>query len=170
MRMRLSIIAICSGALLLGFSAAACNSDGEALSLEEYFERVDELDQERTDASDELDEGAAEIGDDDVDAIIDYFRSYVDVFEDFTDGMDDLDAPDEAADAHDEAVSNLRDGIDSLRDTLGEMEDVDSADDLFAIIEDADSSGLDAANAACVELIEIASDNGIEVDLNCEDE
>jgi hypothetical protein len=158
--------------LLLGplfvalFLVVACGDDGGgSVSLDVYFQRLEELDQTFSDNTDELDNQIEQS--EDVDEVRGWMEETVTEFETFLDGLRDLDAPEEAADAHERAVSGLEEFIPKLSEGVDSVSDVDSLVELFAPFNDLDQTGLERAREACLDLEQIALDNDIEVDLDC---
>jgi hypothetical protein len=168
------MIGICVAAVaVIGVAAApGCNGNGEALTIEEYFEQLEDLESEADERSNEIEDDFNSAFEDaeDLDDVRDDFQDFIDqqeeVFQDFFDGVQDLNPPEEVEEAHDEIVEafeGLLDEIDGLRDAI---DDADSFEDL-------DTPDFDQADErlteACTELQELAADNDIDVDLNCED-
>ena len=163
------------GSLMLtfGFVAAACGDDGGggALTLGEFFQRVQELDDEfesRTDELDsqfnELDEGSS------VDDAVDLLEQQVALVEEFIDGLADLEPPDEAADLHAEAVDAGRDVEDAFNGLLDQAQDAGSIDELFGTFESGEFDEVFARfEQVCLDAEQLAADNGITVDFDCEE-
>ena len=165
--------------LALGTVAAACGGGGgNKLTLEEYFQKLDSV-QEQADATFATQE--ASTGEPSQDAsgeelaafLRDNVTSSADVLRDAAADVNDLEPPDEVADAHSDIAAAINDLVaafddlaDSVPDTLtpAELEqgtffnstELNAADEQFV--------------AACNALEQIASDNGITVDLACEEE
>jgi hypothetical protein len=153
----------------LGAFASACTEDGSALSLQEYFERVSELDNEQREASNDIEDELDGLGEDaTVDQVADLFDEQIDVVRDFREGLDDLDPPDQAADAHDEAVESLGAALEQFESFIEDFRGADSIEDAFARLEAVEFDELERSNDACRDLEEIAADNDIEVDFDCE--
>ena len=162
-------LALLAGLLLvLGMAAGACTDGAKALTLEEYFQKLDELDDEFNSAGDAID-GQIE-GAQDLDEIKDLMDEQVTVFDDFIGGLEDLDPPDEVQQPHDDAIEGLSDFRDELSAAVDEAEDATTVDQAFEAFEDLDFTGIEQANAACLELEQIAADNSITVDLDCEED
>lgn len=166
----LAVIAV----VAFGPVASGCGDDGggDKLTLEEYFEKIDELDNEQQTASDRLNSEVEELGEDaSPDDVADSFQKQVDLLEDFTDDLDDIDPPDEVQDAHDEVVSALRDAPAEFESLIDEFREADSIEEAFGAFEDSDFSAIEKADEGCRDLEAIAADNNIDVDLDCgEDE
>jgi hypothetical protein len=161
---------IAATALMLAGFGLACNDDGSALTVEEYFEKVAELDDEMETKSNAIDERLEALGDDEFEEARDLFEEQTDVFATFVDELDDLNPPSEVEDAHDDAVSGLRSFAESSRDGVDRLQDVDSFEEAAQIFEDVDRSGLERLDAACIKLEKVAADNDIETDLGCDAE
>jgi hypothetical protein len=167
-------------ALLLALStvAGACGGDGE-LTLEEYFQQVDVVlgqTGERLDVVGELVEGVTPDSTDEefLDALREWLPEMATVLGEGIDGMENIEPPAEAEEAHEEwlAASALVEAV--SQDLLDELEEVETADDLEDFVArvyepefaEASERGLEA----CLGLQGIADANGIDVDLECEEE
>ncbi len=170
-------------ALLLAFGAiaAACGGDGDGgggeLTLEEYFQRVEELDtalQAGEAALDEqMEEDLASVTDeqDALDLVIDGFEAQLGNFEDFVDDLDRLDPPAEVEDAHNEAVAAQRDFLALFGDILGQLGDSDSFDAVDALFgTDEFAAAEERATQSCLAVEQIGVSNGFDVDLDCGEE
>ncbi len=171
------------GALLLGLVAlsAACGDGGEALSLEEYFQRLDAI-QEDVDARFE------EQGDDEdpfdpdapleerVDALTGGLQDSKAILEDAVEAVQGLDPPAEVEDAHDEFVAALLGflpSFDDFRDRAADVESESDLEELFSSLDEGSQEFQEAGerlDAACLAIQAIADQNNIAVDLNCEEE
>jgi hypothetical protein len=145
-----------------------CKNGGGALSLEEYFQLLDELDNEFSTASDSVDSQIEAT--EDLDEIRGLMDDQVANFDDFIDGLEDLEPPEEASEPHDEAIAGLSDFRDELSAALDETDSATTIDELFAPFDDLDYSSLERATAACLALEQIGADNGITVDLDCDED
>ncbi len=169
------------GALLLVLStvAGACGGDGE-LTLEEYFQRIDVLGNDFEDdtnrLSDEFGEAAQEVTTEE--ELIEPFRDFFDrlgaLAEDFIADLESIDPPPEVEDAHNEIVAAQAEGLELLEElneraqlveSISDMEDL-SAEFAGPVFTDVS----DRSEQACLGLQAIADDNGIDVDLECEEE
>ncbi len=159
-------------ALAVAGLAMGCSDDGGGeLSIEDYFEKLEALDDEQQAASDELDKELDDLGDDvSTDAFADTFEKQVKLLETFADDVDDLDPPAEVKDAHDRVVSGLRGARDQFDTIIETIRDADSVDEAFNSLDDAAFSEIEKATEACRELETIAADHNIEVDFDCDDE
>lgn len=152
---------------VMSVGVSACSSGGGKLSLEEYFEKLEEIDNKSTEETDALGERLGNT--EDVEEIKDAFAEFPAIIDEFLDDLEGLEPPDEAADAHDEAVEAGRAFQDEFDKLLDDLQDAESLDDLFGITEnDAFNEADQAFTDACNELQSIADDNGIDVSLDCE--
>ena len=128
-------------ALLLAFGAVAagCGGGGEALTLEEFFQRVGELDDEQATREGEIE---AQLGDletleesEALARIRDNYPQFVTLLEDFVDGLAALEPPEEAAELHEKAVSAGREVVRLFGDLVGEVENAESLEDFFFFFE-----------------------------------
>ncbi len=161
-------------AALVGFGAFTwgCNDDGGgSLSVEEYFERIDELDEEQQAKSDELEQKFDDLGEDaSVDEVDDLFEEQIQILRDFVSDLDDINPPDEASEPHEQAVRAFNDVTSQFDDLLDGFREAETVEEAFASVGDSEIAEFEDATAACLELEEIAADNNIEIDLDCEDE
>ena len=161
--------------LLVAFGAiaAACGGGGEPLTLREYFQRLakvftdaDERFEALTDqcVEDVEPEGA------EIEATRCFFDASVRVFRDALDETNDLDPPAEAEAAHEELVNagaDLAQFIGEFGEQLADTESASELEELFGEESFADAG--ERFEEACFDLEEIARENDIEVDLDCED-
>lgn len=163
------------GALLLGLVgvAGACGGGGEALTLEEYFQRLGAANEELSQQEEEVPD--PEFNDDDVfdeqekQSLRENVDAFISLLEDFRDVLADLDPPDEVEDEHNETLARLDDFIAAFRAAGDRVQDAQSLEDLDAAF--ADVNAADAPlTQACFALQAIANDNNIDVDLECEEE
>jgi len=156
--------------LLVAMAAgvSACNGGGGALSLEEYFQKLEEADNTSTERSDAI--GARLEDTEDVDEIKDAFSEFPDIIDEFLDEMEGLNPPEEAEDAHNEAVDAGRDFQDEFENALDDIQDAETLDDLIGAIGGTAFNDADERfSEACNKLQSIADDNDIEISLDCED-
>jgi len=165
-------------AVLLAAAGAfgACGGDSEALTLEEYFERLAELDaefEENTDALDaQLNEDFESIEPDDFEAasalFVDFFDEAVAEVERFVDEMDGLDPPAEIEDLHDAAVEAGREVANALEGLTETVREADSEEEFAALETDSSFEQASATfDESCVDLQDVADENEIEIDLDC---
>ena len=180
MRRRLFVPMLIAAVLLvLGTIAAACG-DGDELTLEQYFQRIDalgnDLDDELNRLSAEFDETVEEAETEE--EVIDAFRDFLDpqpgLFEDFVEELESIAPPSDVEDAHNEMVAIQAEGLELLEDLNERAQRVESAsgvEEVGAELEGpAFTAIVDQTEQACFALEAIADANGIDVDLECEDE
>jgi hypothetical protein len=162
-----------AGLLLAGAAGvSACSDDdggGNELTLEEYFEKLEAASDTFTEETDAIAEDLSDT--EDLDEIRDGFGKLPALVDDFVGEMEDLNPPEEAQDAHDAAVEaggEFRDAVDGV---LEELEDVDAVEELSEVLDgDEVTSADEAFSAACRDLQDLADDNDIDVNLDCEEE
>ena len=179
MKARFLPLALIAAVLLaFGAVAAACGDDGgETLTIEEYFARLAEIDDETEEEEAALDaqleEELAGITDEEeaLEVIQDIFPAQLDNFADFVDDLADLDPPDDIRDDHDDTVDAMRDFVAVFRELVDELDEVESIGEMDALFEGEDFAQAEQrATEACLRVEQLAADNGITVDFNCEDE
>lgn len=167
------ILAITALLLALGGVAASCDGGGDELTLEEFFQAVEELDEQQEEASAALDAELDSITEDSSpDEVLDVIDQQADLIDEFIDGLEDLNAPDETADLQAEAVSAGREVANVVHDAVDEARGAESMaelEDFFALFE-TDQAVFDRFTQVCLNAEQMAADNGITVDYNCEDE
>jgi hypothetical protein len=165
-RLVLAAIALAGGAAL----ASACRGDGEALSLEEYLQKVEELSQAEDNRSGEIEEELDALGQDATPGdIANSFEQQLENFSDFVDGMSDVEPPSEVEDTHEEAVEALQAAVDDFDGLVDDLAGAESIEDVSSIFEGIDESNFERATQACHDLQGVADDNDISVDLRCEE-
>ena len=164
--------ALATIALLAVAGGWACNDDGgDDLTLEEYFQRVDEIDNDSTERIDAVFNGITD--ENDVEQFRDAFKDFAPIIDDVASDFDDLDPPDEAKDKHDAMASALNAFSDKASEIADGVDDIEAStpDEFFGTIGD---QGFDAASdtftAACVDLQQLATDNNITVEIDCSEE
>jgi plastocyanin len=150
---------------LLAFVAtlAACGGD-EALSDEEYFQKMDEIDKE-TDRRIEEEVFSAEEP-----TVGESADPFVRVVRDTADQADELKPPDDVKDAHEELVASIRDFADKL-EAAAEGADQDAP--LFELFENTETgvqAAEDRVNEAFCAVQDIADQKGIAADVGCDAE
>jgi hypothetical protein len=165
-------LAVVAGSLLL----AACGGDGgegEELSLEEYFQQFDAIEEAMYTSIGALEAGSEGTIGENIKATQDYVVGYYDIVERGLNDVKALQGPSEVGDAQDEfvtALSNMISLWDDLSDQLADVETTSELQDLLLALQ-SDTQWLDASQQftdACLELQGIADDNGIQVVLDCE--
>ncbi len=161
-------------ALVLAFGAiaAACGGGGEPLTLEEYFQRLDEVLDNADDRFEALVDQCredVESAESELAATRCFFDASAQVLKDVQDETDDLDPPAEAAAAHEELVTAGAD-FEQLVDDFGErFGDIESMSELEELSEapELEEAGK-RVEQACFDVEEIARENDIEVGLDCD--
>lgn len=150
---------------------------GGELTLEEYFQRLEELDdepgEEEAALDERMEEDLASVTDEQaaLDLVRDGFEAQLASVEDFVDDLDGLDPPAEVADAHNEAVAAQRDFLDLFRDILDQLGDIDSFDAVDALFGADDiAAAEERATQSCLAVEQIGVSNGFDVDFDCGDE
>jgi hypothetical protein len=154
-----------------GDAQVAVEDGEEELTLEEYFQQIDALGHDanaRFDAVFEVPGVFEEPG-----PTRDALKESDALYEDVLDKFDDIDPPDEVRQAH----NDFRDAIvaqqELFQDLAGEVADLQSTSELQQVLESRDAelaAAFAQTNAACFAQQAVADDNGIVVDLECEDE
>ena len=179
MKPRLFVFLVIAALLLaLGSIVAACGGNG-GLTLEEYFQRLDTLggdfDDEIDRLGEEFDEAAdeAETEEEVIDDFRDFSGSMTELFADLVADIERIDPPSEVEDAHNELVAAQREGrdlLEELNERAQRAESVSDVEDWSAEFEGPVSTAIsDRTEQACLALQEIADDNDIDVDLECEE-
>ena len=176
-----SLAMLAAAALLVGLAAfgVACkNGGGGGLSLEEYFQKVDEV-QENNDATfatQEASQGepAADASGEELAALLrDSITASADTLRDTASKADDIDPPDEVAGPHADIVAAINASVAALDDMADAIPDTVTLADMeqgtFFDNEELNAA-FDSLATACNTLETIAADNGITVDLNCDEE
>jgi hypothetical protein len=153
--------------------AVACGSGGEP-SAEEYFTQVDEIaaraDLRSSELGEELDRLLAleAFSDEDRAALRVYIEAQEGLLSDFVTELEDLDVPEVAQPAHNEMVAAftaLRDAFDELPDRTASVQSPDDiTEELLADV----ISISQRATAACLQLEQVAEDEGFAISLECE--
>lgn len=170
MKTRLLPLALITGLLLaLSAVAVACDGGGEELSLEEYFKGLEELDNKLTEQVDALEARLESLSEAEaVEQLPEILTQQGALFEDFSDGLADLDPPAEAEDLHNEAVDALGDLVDAFRDARDQAEGVDSFADFGEVFGEDLTAAEVRITQLCQDAEQLAVDNDITVDLDCE--
>jgi hypothetical protein len=162
--------------------AAGCGGDdgGGRLSVEEYVERMNELndDLEETTrqleegfddefAEFDLDEGDGELSDEQRDAFGEVFRSAAGALEDFADDLDGVNPPEEADALHEEFVDVTREFAERMAESGEDAERLDDGEDAFTLVFSLVGVGGEWEEA-CVAVEEFADEAGESLDMDCE--
>ncbi len=171
MRLRLPLLLVI-GVLLpaLGAIAAACG--GGELSLEEYFQQVDQAGDEFDTRIEGLEDAFPEAFEEPA-VTRDFFTAAIPIFRDFIDGLAAIDPPAAVEDEHNEAVAAGEAFEERIEEFVNQLADVETSSELedFFTEEDPEFTAAEERfDAACLSLQGIADENGIAVDLECEDE
>ena len=173
MKARFLALALC-GSLMLAFGAiaAGCGGDGDALTLEEFFQRVQELDNDFEAKAADLGAQAEGLTEESsVDEAVALFRQQVGLIEEFVTNLDALEAPPEAADLVEEAVSAGNEAATALNDAIDKASDAETLDELFAVFAAPEvEAAFTRFDQVCLDAEQLAADNDITVDLNCGEE
>ena len=153
--------------MVAGIAAAAgwaCDDEGNALTLEEYFQRIEEADSEANERSDEVFETEPET----VEEAQDQLQDLPDIIRDFIEDLENIEPPEEAQDAHERVVEGGREAADQFEDIIDEASDAESIEDFFAALSSDEFANVGQAfDDACQELQALADENEIDVTLNC---
>lgn len=164
-----------SGSLLVAFVASAACDDGGGtsgpLTLDQYFQRLDEIDDKAAERFDRigarLEEDLPE--DEALDVLREVLPQQVTTLKDLLEGVEALEPPAEVKDAYDEALDALRDFIGVSEDTADRVAEAESFREVTTILNDqASGAASQRLVETCLALEEAAADHGIEVDLDCE--
>ena len=159
--------------LVFGAIAAACGPDGEQLTLEEYFRRsqtlVDDQGKRSSPVETKLVENleSATSLEEQVEASRAFFSFALSEIEEFIQNLRDLDPPAEVEDAHNQMADGFQEVAVFTENLIDQLNGVDSEAALTALFTDY-VSVFEPLEAPCRALEEIADDNGIEIDLDCE--
>ena len=169
MRMRGSL-AVAAVALLVLLAGACDDGGGQSgpLTLEDYFQELEGPATVLDGDSNALDGELAAAGT--VEEARAVFTQYPGVLQAFLDDLDEIDPPAEAADAHNETLETGAAFLTEFQNAIDSASDATTFEELLAATEsEAFVTASDAFTATCLALTEIAADNGITVDLGCEE-
>jgi hypothetical protein len=173
------IIALAALLLVLGTIAGACDGGG-GRALEEYFQRIEsvlrsadddfgKLVAEFEEAVDEVEteEGVTE-------AFRAYSRSADELYADVVADLESIDPPSDVEDAHEEFVAAETAGRDMFEELNEQAQRAESASDMEEWMAEFGGPEVTAvsnrSDQACLALQVIADDNGVDVDLECEED
>ncbi len=152
--------------IAVGSFAAACGGDEEATPIEKYFARLDELGAQY-EANLQTPEAASE----EEDALKVFQENLADslaLFSKFANGVSDLEPPDEIKSQHEELTEAMRALANTWNEYSDEVSNVVSLEELEALVTGGE---LDTAGAryeqACLVMEQLATDNGVAINLNC---
>ncbi len=177
MHMRIALVGAIAAIM---FGAVACTGDGsDPLALDEYLSEVERLDdaaeQEQGQLEAAFDESAGEapesgpLSQQFKDALTTYYEELVRVGGDYINDIDDLEPPDVAQSAHEEYIEAYDEVLVALNDIVDDIDGVSTTTDLTALLDNqALTSAYDRANEACAGLQQVATDNNVDVDFECQ--
>ena len=105
------------------------------------------------------------------DEAADFFDDMADVFADFEQSLREIDPPEEVAELHDEGTRATEEFVDKARDYQAQAAQTDSFEEALALTLAFSADSFDIFTGfgeACLELKQIAADNGVDVGLQCE--
>jgi len=177
MKTRLLLLALAVALLGAASLAAACKSGGEPMTMEEYFQELqalnDDAEQRSSDLEAALDDavGSNSSEEERIAALREFFDASALVFEDFLSGLKDLDPPEEVQALHEDGVSAGEDAVQAFTDLTGSLGSDATMADIEALGTTLESdTTLQHFTDACVALQGEADKREIAVDLECEDE
>jgi hypothetical protein len=164
-----------AGAIVL---AAACGgSDDGGLPIEDYFQRVVELDDATEQVSDAIQEQLeteltqATTEQEGLELYRQSTAAQIANFEEFVDQLAALDPPGKLRDEHEAGLSDLRAYVTVFREIETELLTIGSVEELRDLFRRDDFTQADQrATAFCAELVALAADEGIQITLNCSGE
>jgi hypothetical protein len=162
-----------AGSLVLAACGGGGGEEEEGLSLEEYFQQFDAIEEGMKTSSAALDEQSEGIIGQDVQATQDYIAGYYDIVEQGLNDVEALEAPSEVGDAQDEFVAALANMISLWDDLSDRMAAVTTSEELQTLLIEiqGETEWVEVSQQftdACRELQGIADENGIAVTLDCE--
>ena len=155
------------------FTAVACGDDSEALK--EYFDRVaaadEQIDQQLEALENPTDREFAS-AEEELAAIQGFYNATPPLIRDFISVLEEIDPPAEVEDAHKEVVDAARASAEEWEAQADQLNEAESLRDLIAKLF-VENLALKAAGErfaeACLAVQDIADENEIDVDLDCED-
>ena len=156
-----------AGVLLLVLSsiAATCGGD-EKLTLEEFFQQGDAIDDDYGERFDRLPDRYPDADPENLQVFEAFYSEYAVLFKELIDELETLNPPSEAEDAFEElltAGSEYGEFLQELSDRFGRVESLTEVEQLFR--EGAESGG--RYRQACHSLQEVAHANGVVVRFDC---
>ncbi|MEX2160249.1 MAG: hypothetical protein WEB04_12685 [Dehalococcoidia bacterium] len=177
----MKFLTICAFTVVLTIAAlgAACSDDGggKTLTLDEYFQQLDAI-QNENDATFATQEASAEEPAEDAsgEELAAFLRDSVtesaDTLRDTGSKGGDLEPPDEVADAHDDivaAINTAADALDAAADDVPDTLTIEELADGTFFDDEALNAAFDGITTACNALEAIATENNITVDLACDE-
>lgn len=158
--------------------ALACEGGGGPSSpLEEYFRALDAAVDESAERSDEavtrIDEAVAVASTDDefVEALRGFYQALATGSDDDVSNLESIDAPASVKERHERFLDATTQQAMVTRDLADAIADAQSLDEIYAAQAEFDPAGIEADESirdACSDLNELADENDIEVELNCQ--
>jgi len=156
--------------------AAGCKGGG-GLSLEEYFKRLDEIDNRSNERSDALQDQLNVVSDatapdqDRIEAAQGSFPEFVSILDEFLADLDKLEPPKEVQADHEEALDAGSEAFTFFDDIAADVAAAQSLSELDLALSVFNSPEFTAADQrfsdSCVSLQKKADDNNIDVNLEC---
>lgn len=174
----MKFLTICGAVAVLfltAFAAACSDSDGGTLSLDEYFQKIDEIqnDNDAKFATEEASAGepAADASGEELATFLrDSVTNSASTLRDAGTAAGDLEPPDEVADAHNDIVAAINAAADALDAAADDVPDTLTLEELTnsTFFNDEDlNAAFEGVTTACNALEAIATENNITVDLAC---
>jgi hypothetical protein len=164
-------------ALLMAAACGGGSDDGGdgGESLEAYLQQYEALDNRAEVATDELDADYADVlsqeqlTDDNRPDVQQYFEELGEIGQTYVDDLSDLDPPAEAESLHDDSIESYQQVLDLIEEASAGIGQATSIVELQALFNTPDiNAALDDANADCVALQQLAVDNNVAVDFECQ--
>jgi hypothetical protein len=159
---------IAGSCLALAWFAGGCD-DGDELTIEEYFARVDALDDTRATEIRQLNMELESLAPNDAQGGLDVLTRQTDARAEFVEGLDDLHPPDDVGGLHEGAVTTLRRAVAAYRAYIEDNQDAQSVFDLLAGFAGVDFEAINAAYEQCRDLEQAAVRNGVTIELSCDE-
>ncbi|MEX1253787.1 MAG: hypothetical protein WEE64_05540 [Dehalococcoidia bacterium] len=171
MRRALTPITLIGTAAAMLLLAASCifGSDGEPLTIDEYFEQLDGADQE---VSDRFDEVTGNLGSSpDLALVQEEYPGALDAIDTFWQFIEDLKPPTAIEDAHNDMVDALGTYREEFATAVDAVQDASSLDQAIEALSSSDlSTAGEGYNTACLAVQAKADDAQIDVTLGCAEE
>jgi len=137
--------------------------------LEDYFQELDAAENELRSGAASADEGLTALNNaTPPDEVIAAFEEALAVVDEFGADLQAIDPPDETAVAHEETIAAWQAVSGIVADAIDAVEGGGTLQDAQDVLTSQEASEVDAAtDALCSALQQIATDNGIDVDLGC---
>lgn len=181
MRRRIMLITTLAAMLAaVGALLAACgDSGGDSLTLEEYFTRFEAIDQTADQEIGMLYADFPTVSDEELFSdeenlplIKNLLQGFPEVLEDAVDEVDQLDPPSEVEEAHNDLIAAGRDLVMAHKSAASEIADVETigeAEGLVMTVDGELTAGQERFDAACRALVAVGTDNGLTVNVSCDD-